>query len=60
MKNLCVVIAICAIVVLSVAAIHAQPARNPNFWVLNNTGHTITSFYVSPHYGSRVWGLDTL
>jgi hypothetical protein len=59
MKKLCTALALCAIVIVSAVAIHAAPPRNPNFWVLNNTGHTLRSFYVSPHSSSR-WGGDTL
>jgi len=60
MKKLYVLLMLAVIIGLSVTGIHAQPTRNPNFWVLNNTGHTLRSFYVSPHYGSRIWGQDTL
>jgi len=30
-----------------------------NFWVLNNSGHTISEFYVSPHEVDE-WGNNTL
>jgi len=59
MKTLRIVLTLAAIMALSVAGLHASPPSNPNFWVLNNTGHTLRSFYVSPH-GSIRWGSDTL
>lgn len=59
MKTLRMLLTLAAIIVLPVAGVHASPPSNPNFWVLNNTGHTLRSFYVSPH-GSIRWGYDTL
>ena len=63
MKNLWLALTVSAILIASTvathAAGHAAPARNPNFWVLNNTGHTLRSFYVSPHASYR-WGNDAL
>lgn len=46
-----------AIMLLAASASHAQDARN--FWVLNNTGATITELYVAPH-NERAWRANTL
>jgi len=59
MKKTYAVLILATIVALSATGIHAAPTYNPNFWVLNNTGHTLRSFYVSPHILNS-WGSDTL
>ncbi len=46
-----------AISLLGYARGHNQDRRN--FWLLNNTDHTISRFYVSPHE-SDSWGSDIL
>lgn len=45
------------IVLLGYVSSRAQDERN--FWVLNNTGKTISRLYVSPHE-RRSWGSDIL
>jgi hypothetical protein len=52
--------------ILSVAAVLltmtlcSNSADNRNFWILNNTGRTITSFYVAVHGVETPWGNDVL
>jgi hypothetical protein len=61
MKKKYSVLILAIIVALSATGTHASPTYNPNFWVLNNTGHTLREFYVSPHVLSGWgWGSDTL
>jgi hypothetical protein len=51
-------IALIAIVVLLGSGLTFGQDRR-NFWLLNNTGQTISSFYVSPHESNH-WGVDVL
>src|SRR5271165_904979 len=41
---------------LGVAASNAADRRN--FWMLNNTGRTISRFYVAAHGSGEAWGTD--
>ena len=56
LSALCLVVAV-AITLLANTSSYAQDERN--FWVLNNTGKTITRLYISPHEGAS-WGNDIL
>jgi hypothetical protein len=48
-----------AAVFLAVATTCSSADRR-NFWLLNNTGRTITSFYVAVHGTDAPWGSDVL
>jgi len=41
-------------------ALYCNSADRRNFWVLNNTGRTITSFFVAAHGTDAPWGNDVL
>lgn len=45
------------VIIFGSVSSHGQDRRN--FWLLNNTGKKISSFYVSPHE-SESWGKDIL
>jgi len=53
-RMLLVTIALLAVVLCS------QSADRRNFWVLNNTGRTITNFYISVHGSQNPWSSDVL
>src|SRR5450755_448684 len=49
-----------ATTVLLAMAIGASSADRRNFWMLNNTGRTITSFRLAVHGIRQPWGDDVL
>jgi hypothetical protein len=48
-----------AIVLLAMST-RGNSADRRNFWLLNNTGRTITSFFVAVHGSEEPWGSDVL
>jgi hypothetical protein len=48
-----------AIALLAVT-LSASSSDHRNFWVLNNTGRTINSFYIATHGVQGSWGNDIL